>query len=508
MTSRSEGLDGENSEGLEAIDVPDDAIVIALDQGGQSSRAIAYDVSGEELARATRKVTTTRPAPGHVELDGEEILCGLRDALDEVLGKLGHDARRAWRIGLATQRSTVAFWDEVTGELQGPCLSWQDTRGARILEGFADQFHILHEITGLYPSAHHGVSKLAWAVEHLVPVKATYLRQRLACGPLAGFLVARLTGQGVSGSCIGSVDPNNAGRTLLWNRHTRDWDSSVGVAFGLGEAVMPRALHSEDEHGFIETRVGALPLDLILGDQPASMFAAGEPDAESARVNLGTGAFIMRLAGAEPPEGAETQRLLRSLAYSSAQEETWVVEGTVNGGASALRYAARQLGLGDDITHLLDVSLKRTQDPPLFLNAVSGLGSPDWRTDVEPHFFGPQAARASAEAGLAAVLESIVFLLQRNLDRLQTEGPPLRRILCSGGLSQSDRLMQRMSDLSGLVVERPPEVEATARGTAFLLAGRPKAWAASDLPPAQFEPEANQALHDRYTDFSRELDQL
>jgi glycerol kinase len=46
-------------------------------------------------------------------------------------------------------------------------------------------------------------------------------------------------------------------------------------------------------------------------------------------------------------------------------------------------------------------------------------------------------------------------------------------------------------------VYRPAECEATARGTAFLLAGRPQHWPEPG-PGTMFSPQANEALRQRY----------
>ena len=63
------------------------------------------------------------------------------------------------------------------------------------------------------------------------------------------------------------------------------------------------------------------------------------------------------------------------------------------------------------------------------------------------------------------------------------------KIQVSGGLSQLDSLCQKLADISGLIVFRPQQVEASARGAAFWLAGRPSDWqvVASDrfLPSRQ-----------------------
>ncbi len=132
----------------------------------------------------------------------------------------------------------------------------------------------------------------------------------------------------------------------------------------------------------------------------------------------------------------------------------------------------------------------------LFLNGIGGLGSPDWRARFASRFIG----EATTEQQLVAVAESIVFLIQRNLSLLQGIGEPCAYVLISGGVSRSDRFCQTLSDLSGLPLRRPAQCEASARGSAFLLAGRPADWA--QLPEQRFEPQPNPALLARYRRWS------
>ena len=75
-----------------------------------------------------------------------------------------------------------------------------------------------------------------------------------------------------------------------------------------------------------------------------------------------------------------------------------------------------------------------------------------------------------------AVVESIAFLLQANIDEMSRHVPPPARIRVSGGVSQIDGLCSRLAALSGLPVHRREDAEATARGIAYLAAGRPLSW--------------------------------
>ncbi len=139
--------------------------------------------------------------------------------------------------------------------------------------------------------------------------------------------------------------------------------------------------------------------------------------------------------------------------------------------------------------------------PPLFVNGVSGLGAPFWVSNVESRFIGP----GGRGARVLAVLESIAFLLQVNIEELEPHGPPLTRLLVTGGLSANDYLCACLANLSGLTVCRAEDPEATARGLARLVAGdHARAWRV----PAVVERPAlpDQALRLRYLKWRAEVD--
>jgi glycerol kinase len=140
-----------------------------------------------------------------------------------------------------------------------------------------------------------------------------------------------------------------------------------------------------------------------------------------------------------------------------------------------------------------------SHDLPLFMNGVGGLGSPFWQPDFPIEFVGD----GDDAARLAAVLESVAFLLCVNLGSLRRSAP-LQRIRVSGGLSRSDVLCRSLADLSGLPIERYAVAEATARGVAFLAAGRPASW--PPLPIERvFTPSGNAALAARFSRWRAEM---
>ena len=148
------------------------------------------------------------------------------------------------------------------------------------------------------------------------------------------------------------------------------------------------------------------------------------------------------------------------------------------------------------------------RQPPLFINSIGGLGSPWWNNSIEPAFIIDDDLADSAEtqppsldpaSQAVAVIESIVFMICINLEIMQS-GQTLSRLRVCGGLSQLDGLCQRLADLSALPVERLNLPEATARGIAWLAAGKPDDWSRADVEI--FKPGNNAKLYKRYAKFS------
>jgi glycerol kinase len=460
------------------------ALYLAIDQGGQSTRAFAFDGRGKLVAEGREQCAVSQPRPHWVEQNVDDVVGSVERALTRLMHALGEQRRAIAAAGLATQRSSIACWDRVSGAALSPVISWQDTRAHGWLEQFQPRAAEIERITGLHVSAHYGASKLRWCLDNLTAVQDAHTAGRLAWGPLASLLLFRLLDERPL-----AVDPANASRTLLWNLGSCDWDRTLLSLFGLPLEALPRCRPSAWPFGTLRYAGCEVPLKLVTGDQSAALYAFGEPQLQTAYVNVGTGAFVQRLSRQQP---ARAGRYLASMILHDGQELTYALEGTVNGAASALRWFEREYGPAD-VEAALPQWLVRTGTPPLFLNGVSGLGSPYWVADFTPRFVGDGEPWQQA----VAIVESVVFLLQLNMEGMREFTAPPREIRISGGLARLDGLCQRLADVSGVRVYRPAACEATARGTAFLVAGRPRSWRDPE-GGRWFDPEVNNALGARY----------
>lgn len=439
------------------------SLFLTIDQGGHACRAMVYDINGDMVAQCEASFTTHHPAAYFVEHDANELIVAIQHCITQIAEQLGERVRYLEAAGLATQRSNVLCWDRQTRIPLSPVISWQDTRAQRWLAELDLDREDIHKNTGLFPSAHYGASKLRWCLDNLPAVQEARQQNRLQCGPMSSYLAMRLTD---ASECY--ADPVSASRTLLWHLHRKDWDAYLLNCFGIEREWLPQCVPTEFAYGMLNVAGTEIPLKIVTGDQSAAMYAYGDLQYETGYVNIGTGAFVSRPSGYAL---LYARRLLTSVIQSDASEAQYVIEGTVNGAGSAIEWLQSHSPV-DHLWDQLPAWLNDISNPPLFLNGVAGLAAPYWLPDFETSFNTP----AATEARYVSVIESIVFLLHANVQEMMKFASPPQQLQVSGGLARLDGLCQRLSDLTRLPVYRPDECEATARGTAYLVAGRPVHW--------------------------------
>jgi len=464
--------------------MPREPLYLAIDQGTHASRAVVLDRRGGVVSQGEHAIGLARPKPDHAEQDGEEMVASVLDAVRQALAPLAERRHDVGAAGLASQRASCACWDRRTGHALAPLFSWQDRRAHAWLRRFEPQAEAIHRKTGLFLSAHYGASKLRWALDNVPAVRAAREAGTLAWGPQASFLVFRLTEERAF-----LADPQCAARTQLWNLATRDWDPELVALFGLPPGFLPKCVPTRHEFGTIRVGDVTIPLVAVNGDQSAAVFAFGCPEEDSAYVNIGTSAFVQRAVQRAPPY---LPRQLTGIILDEGATTVYSVEGNVNGAGTALEWLRTDLGI-DDVEAKLPEWLDRPGEPPLFLNGIAGLGGPFWKPDFPSRFVGEGEPWQQA----VAVVESMAFLLQANIDEMEKYVAPARRMRVSGGVSRLDGLCRRLAGVSGLPVHRRHDPEATARGIGYLAAGRPRPWN-EDASEEVFAPADDAALRARY----------
>ena len=460
--------------------------LIVIDQGTHSTRAVIYDQLGHSIFKSQQDIDLFYRDSTHIEQDGSQILHSCESVLTHAHEYINKHQLKNIGVALTTQRSTVIAWDSNTGEAITPALSWLDTRAQEELQNISIDEHVIKQKTGLPRSPHYGASKLQWLLENDEMVKRKKQQNLLKLGPLAAYLIFNLIEQQ---PCY--VDYSNAHRTMLWNLKTKIWDVDLLAAFDIDVESLPEPVPNHFEYGCMKNT--KYPLVLVNGDQNSAVYGYGKLESNTSLINIGTGAFILAKSKHRPILNTQ---LLATIIYSSKDEQEFALEGTVNGAGATMSWAEDEWGMHE----IEKITWKNVDDVPIFLNSIGGLGSPFWRSDIPPRFLHKNQSNKnySNQQRMAALMESITFLITINVDEMRKHGIEIDRLLVAGGMSKDKHLCQCIADLCSATVIVSSFKEATSRGAAWLAMHKPD-W--DVLESIQIYPRVNSPLLSRYDEF-------
>jgi len=106
-------------------------LILALDQGTTSSRAILFNHNGEIVRVSQKPFEQIFPKPGWVEHNPNEIWSSQISVAAEVVAQEGISGEGIAAIGITNQRETTIVWDRETSEPIYNAIVWQDRRTAK-----------------------------------------------------------------------------------------------------------------------------------------------------------------------------------------------------------------------------------------------------------------------------------------------------------------------------------------------------------------------------------------
>lgn len=473
-------------------------LLLALDQGTTSSRALLTDSGGTVLAMAQQELPAHYPQSGWVEQDPDDIFNGQLFAARAALEQAGVTAADVRAIGITNQRETTLIWDRVTGRPVSNALVWQDRRSAQIIERWRSEglAELIRERTGLEPDAYFSAGKIRWLLENDPSLQQPASEGRLAFGTVDSWLLWRLTG-----GAVHATDVTNASRTMLYDTAQLSWSQELLEALDIPEALLPEVRPSVCMFGTIKAEhLGAeLPILAVAGDQHAASFGQACFSPGMSKNTYGTGCFMLLNTGSErlvPGNG-----LIGTVAWQLPEQllpggTDYAVEGSVFTAGAVIQWLRDGLGLISTAAEVEELARTVPDNGDVYLvPAFTGLGAPHW----DPHARGTLngISRGTTAGHLArAALEGIALQVADVFGAFREQsGTQITELRVDGGAARSDLLLQLQADALGIPVVRTSRMESTAFGAAFMAGLGAGVWASlaelSQLWAAErvFEPQ-------------------
>lgn len=442
-------------------------LVLAIDQGTSSSRAILFDLAAARAQGTGQQEFASRfPHDGWVEQNPETIWRTTLSACREAIANAGVGGSDIAAVGITNQRETTLLWDRQTGACVQDAIVWQDRRTAdRCARLRADglEEHVRAR-TGLVPDPYFSATKLAWLLDTRPELRARAAAGELCFGTIDTFLLWRLTG-----GRSHRTDATNASRTMLFDIARQDWDDELLRYFAIPRQLLPEVCDSAHDFGVTDKDwFGAgIPITGIAGDQQAALVGQGCFAAGACKVTGGTGCFVVTNTGGRMLRS--TSGLLTTVGYRVDGATTYALEGSVFVAGAAIKWLRDKLGLIASAAQTEAIAAATGVDTQgvYLVPAFTGLGAPHWQPDARGTLTG-LTLDTTPEHIVTATLQSVAYQTAELLAAMAADGAAVERLRIDGGMAANDWFCQFQADVVDVPVERPVIIETTALGAATL----------------------------------------
>ena len=470
-------------------------VVLALDSGSQSSRALLFDPHGAVVGTGSKIHAPMRfPVDGAVEQDPEDIRECLFSAIKEAVKTWGGNPEKIVGAALTTQRSTVIPLDKNNAPLSD-AVSWLDRRTASIESEKSTGFRIALKTLGKNSLLPRLIAK-SWPRQWRER-DPRLLKKMTTLAPIEGWLHHELVGE-VALAPGGAIGP------WPFDIKARTWSNSKLLLKLLGyqKKWLPKVIEAGELVGTLKPKAAlrtglpvGLPFFACGGDKQAETLGAGVRASSHgiAAVSLGTGSSVSL-----PWNKPLTSMGYKWLTAASAEPDSWSLEYLLYRGMWTARWFAREFA-----EDLLPQAQKEGRPVEALLcdeaaNTPAGSDSlmiwPRWSPTLQhPTETGACVGlRETHTRGhfFRAMLEGIAMDLRRGLLLLQNvTNTPFTEVRVGGGGSRSTLVVNILADVLGLPVGRPNSEELAAKGAAIVAAVGSKLHPTMDNAISQMIPE-------------------
>ncbi|CAB1070349.1 Glycerol kinase (EC [Olavius algarvensis Delta 1 endosymbiont] len=452
----------------------DKDLLLAIDNGTQSLKALIFDLEGQLLAKEQvpfKPYFSDKPA--WAEQDPEVFWQSLCQACQRLWLQPGVDKQRIAGVALTTQRATVVNVDEHGMPLR-PAMLWLDQRKTYGLPAVGGLWGFIFGVAGLRKTVAYlqAEAEANWISTYQPEIWQKTHKYLL----LSGYLTYRLVDKFVDsiGCQVGYI-PFDYKRL----RPSAWWDWKWRVLSGIDISIMPELIPPGQILGAITSRAAAatgipagLPLVAAAADKACEVIGSGSLESSIGCLSYGTTATI----NVTHKKYVEPIPLIP--AYPAAVPGYHTVEVQVYRGYWMVNWFKEEFGhLEKRQAAKMGLTPEQLFDKLVDEIAPGSMGlmlQPYWTPGVKTP--GPEAKGAVIGFGdvhtrahlYRSILEGLAYALRDGKERIEKRSrKPITSLRVSGGGSQSRNAMQITADIFGLPTAKPHVYETSGLGAAI-----------------------------------------
>ncbi len=445
--------------------------ILSLDLGTTAIKVALIDRDGKLVGKSTQEYVLLTPTASSVELEVDTYWRAFKNGVSEVLAATKADPGSIRALGISAQGETLILVDK-GGKALRNAIVWMDNRAQDEAEALTRMFprEESYRITGqvsivpTWPAA-----KILWVREHEPDVFAKTAKFLL----IEDYFIHRLTGKfAAEGSLLTS--------TVYWDFNTKKWWKDMLRVLKVDEGQLPEIHESGERIGTVLPAAAA-----ELGLSPETVVCTGALDQAAGAIGVGnfapgvfsenTGAALAICATVDRPVLDPTGRMP---CHYHAIPNTYM-EHTFTTGGMVLRWFRDNFcrqemdvagGTGEDPYDLIGRQVSRIppgSDGLVMLPHLQGAMAPEDNPKAKGAFYGVTLKHSKAHFA-RAIMESIGFIVKRNIDVIENLKIPVKEIRLLGGGARSEVWNQIKADITGRPVITMENEEAACLGAAIV----------------------------------------
>jgi len=448
-------------------------LILAIDNGTQSIRALIFNPVGDLLAKARVPIQPYYSTlPGLAEQDPEVFWNGVCQACQQLWLMPGVSKEDIVGVALTTQRSTVVNVDE-HGRALRPAIVWLDQRRTEGQKPIGGLWGLGFLLTGMTQTIAYlqAEAEANWIRTHQPEIWEKTHKYLL----LSGYLTHKLVGKFVdSVSCQVGYLPFDYKHQRWASKGDWKWQ-----AVPMDPRVLPELVEAAGILGeitpFAAEQTGipvGLPLIAAAADKACEVIGAGCLEPHIACLSFGTTATI------NTTQNRYVEAIPLIPPYPSAVPGAYTLEMQIFRGYWMVSWFKQEFGLHEQQR----ADLLGIEPEILFDQLVEKVPPGSHGLVLQPYWSpglkvpGPEARGAVIGFGdvhtrahlYRAILEGLTYALFEGKERtVKRTGVAVTEIRVAGGGSQSRSAMQITADIFGLPVSRPHIYEVSGLGAAM-----------------------------------------
>jgi sugar (pentulose or hexulose) kinase len=448
-------------------------LILAIDNGPQSLKALIFDLEGQLLFKEMVPFTPYfSDQPGWAEQDPAVFWQALCQACQMLWQRKEVDKNRIAGVALTTQRATVVNVDQKGNPLR-PAILWLDQRKTYGLPPVGGIWGTIFSVAGLRKTVAYlqEEAEANWIRTYQPEIWKKTHKYLL----LSGYLTYRLIGEFVDsvGSQVGYI-PFDYKRQRL----SASWDWKWRV-LPFESALLPDLKPPGQILGGITAAASeatgipeGLPLVAAAADKACEVIGSGSLESHIGCLSYGTTATI----------NVTHKRYIEPIpllpAFPSAIPGYYAVEVQVYRGYWMVNWFKQEFGHPE----LQEAAEQGLEPEALFDRLVDDIAPGSMGLILQPYWTpglkspGPEAKGAVIGFGdvhtrahlYRSILEGLAYALREGKERIERRsGTPITSLRISGGGSQSRNAMQLSADIFGLPTAKPHVYETSGLGAAI-----------------------------------------